>query len=175
VPKGIYPRPAPRPPAERFWSKVDKTETCWLWTGAKTSQGYGRFNLTEHWVLAHRFAYELLVGPIPDGLTIDHVKANGCTSTACVKAVADEHGPAHLEPVTMRENLLRGDTFQAANAAKTHCPRGHPFDEVNTYINRGRRFCRECKRQQSTAWKIRNADRMKDYARDYWQRKRDQS
>jgi hypothetical protein len=64
-------------------------------------------------VLAHRYAYTLLVGPISDGFTIDHVKDRGCISTLCVKAIADEHGPAHLEPVTMVENNLRGQSISA--------------------------------------------------------------
>jgi hypothetical protein len=89
------------------------------------------------------------MGPIPEGMTLDHVKANGCTSTACVKAIADEHGPAHLEPVTNRENVLRSDSISARNARKTHCPQGHPYDEANTYVSRqGGRNCRACHRQQ---------------------------
>jgi hypothetical protein len=134
---------------ERFWSKVDKTEGCWLWRrGYVNAKGYGYFSVSmTKCVQVHRFAYELLVGPIPDGLTIDHVKSNGCTSKACVKAVADEYGPAHLEPVTNRENILRGDTFQGRNARKTHCLKGHAFDELNTYVDRdGHRHCRTCGR-----------------------------
>jgi hypothetical protein len=68
-----------------------------------------RFNVSQERraAYAHRVAYELLVGPIPEGLTLDHVRDRGCTSTACVKAIADERGPAHLEPVTMEENVRR--------------------------------------------------------------------
>jgi hypothetical protein len=136
---------------ERFWSKVRKTETCWLWMATRNNQGYGEFWVAAAGkkVLAHRFAYELLVGSIPEGLTLDHVRANGCTSHACVKAIADEHGLPHLEPVTERENILRSDSFSARNARKTHCPAGHPYDEVNTYVSRqGGRNCRTCHRQQ---------------------------
>lgn len=133
---------------ERFWSKVNKTETCWLWTRGKTKAGYGHVWNGQKVVYAHRLAYELLVGPIPEGLTIDHVKANGCTSTLCVKAIADEHGPAHLEPVTQGENGRRGTSAQRTrerHAAQTHCKRGHLFDEANTRIGtHGERRCRKC-------------------------------
>lgn len=150
MPQGIYPRPSPE---ERFWAKVDKGDGtgCWLWT-AHALKGYGYFRLNGKHCRAHRVAYELMVGPIPDGLTIDHVKANGCTSTLCVKAIADEFGPAHLEPVTMRENLLRGDTLQARNARKTHCPQGHPFDEANTMRYGGSRHCRACHKAQAARY-----------------------
>jgi hypothetical protein len=140
---------------ERFWAKVQKTETCWLWTGAISKYGYGRWsiriqkNKNKHYQ-AHRFAYELLVGPIPEGLPLDHVKANGCTSRACVKAIGDEYGPAHLEPVTMRENILRGTGRSAQQAKQTHCVNGHPFDEANTHYRpgNGARRCRVCNRDR---------------------------
>ena len=83
----------------------------------------------------HRFAYELLVGPIPKGLTIDHVKSKECISTLCVN-------PAHLEAVTLRENILRGNGLAAMNAKKTHCPQGHPYDYVNSAGARGCSICR---------------------------------
>jgi hypothetical protein len=137
-------------PEERFWRRVDKGDGtgCWLWTGYLDPDGYGMFPL-EHRrpVLVHRYAFTLLMGPIPDGLTLDHVRANGCISTACVKAIADEHGPAHLEAVTNHENLLRGNGFVGINARKTHCKRGHPFDDANTHVNRaGSRECLACRR-----------------------------
>lgn len=139
-------------PEQRFWAKVDKTEICWLWTGAKMPNGYGSFSVNGRTIYAHRFAYELLIGPIPEGLPLDHVKANGCTSKLCVKAIADERGLAHLEPVTHRENLLRGPTTQAAtNITKTHCPQGHPYDEANTEHQRGQRLCRTCRRKAALA------------------------
>jgi hypothetical protein len=129
------------PLEERFWPKVDRRgpDECWLWTGAATG-GYGaiRGNNREM-VLAHRVAYELEVGPIPAGLEIDHVAARGCTSTLCVN-------PAHLEPVTHQENLLRGRTAPGINARKTHCKRGHAFDAVNTLVSGGHRYCRVCQR-----------------------------
>lgn len=123
----------------RFWAKVDKSGECWLWRGHTSVGGYGDFAVwkNRHYG-AHRLAYELLVGPIPDGLHIDHL----CRVRNCVN-------PAHLEPVTCKENLLRGQTFQAANARKTHCIHGHPFDDSNTYWRpAGGRGCRTCR----SAW-----------------------
>ncbi len=87
---------------------------------------------------AHRFAYELLVGPIPDGLVIDHL----CRVRHCVN-------PAHMEPVTRWENTLRGGSFSAVAARQTHCVNGHPFDEENTHVDRrGFRRCRACNRER---------------------------
>jgi HNH endonuclease len=119
----------------RFWSKVQRSESgCWEWTAAKTV-GYGRFADKGRTLLAHRVAYELLIGPIPEGLQIDHL----CRNPSCVN-------PAHLEPVTSRENLLRGVGEPARNAAKTHCPQGHEYSPENTYAYRGMRMCVECRR-----------------------------
>jgi hypothetical protein len=142
----------------RFWAKVDKTPTCWLFTGSTAGEGYGWFWAGSCGHRAHRVAYELLVGPIPEGMTLDHVKDRGCTSKACVKALADEHGPAHLEPVTHRENILRGAGVTACNAAKTVCPHGHPYDAANTMHRRrsdGRAYrkCRQCDNRQRRARK----------------------
>lgn len=131
-----------RPTAEeRFLAKVNKTETCWLWTGG-LSHGYGHFSDRGWQGGAYRWAYEHWVGPIPEGLDLDHL----CRITSCVN-------PAHLEPVTHRENLLRGETFQAANAAKTHCPAGHAYDAKNTYIYRDKRYCRACHNARQLARK----------------------
>jgi hypothetical protein len=153
---------------ERFWEKVNKDGPvpeyhpelgpCWIWTGAKGRSGYGSYNPglleSEGSSPAYRLAYKLLVGPIPKGLTIDHL----CRVHACVKAIANEQGPAHLEAVTMRVNILRGEGTAAVNAAKTHCIRGHPFDAENTYFygkNRQHRRCRACKRETWRAWHAR--------------------
>jgi hypothetical protein len=144
---------AKRSPEERFWAKVDKNGPvpahrpelgpCWLW---KTTHG-GRhvtFRVEGRQVHAYRYAHELLVGPVPEGLVPDHL----CRVRACVKPIADEDGPAHLELVTNRENVLRGEGPSARNARKTHCKRGHPFDTANTHVDpRGGRTCRACKRQ----------------------------
>lgn len=122
----------------RFWSKVEKTDGCWLWTDAPNQgTGYGRLNIGQGRTrLAHRIAYELLVGPVPVGLTIDHL----CRNRLCVN-------PAHLEPVTRGENVLRGVSKAGRSARPTHCPRGHAYDDANTYRTPvGGRQCRACKR-----------------------------
>lgn len=118
----------------RFWSKVRKTETCWEWVAGK-DHGYGIIQAGGRARKAHRLAYEMLVGPIPAGLILDHL----CRNRSCVN-------PAHLEVVTNRENVLRGVGPTAANAAKTHCVRGHAFTPENTIRRRGtQRDCRACK------------------------------
>lgn len=118
---------------ERLWEKVQKTETCWLWQGTIDVCGYGRIGRADRpnrKMLAHRAAYTLAVGPIPSGYSLDHL----CRVRACVN-------PAHLEPVTHAENMRR------ARDAKGHCPHGHPYDVVNTYLDAsGWRHCRTCTR-----------------------------
>ena len=122
---------------ERFWAKVSRVSTsdCWLWVAAKSTTGYGRFSLIHGtMVAAHRFAYELLVGPIPKDLQIDHL----CRVRGCVN-------PSHLRVVTARENTLAGFGVTAQNARKTACHNGHPFDLSNTYyLPQGGRSCRAC-------------------------------
>ena len=126
-------------PVERFWAKVQKSAGCWEWIAGKDKDGYGLHHVAvgKSPARAHRFSYELVNGPITDGLHIDHL----CRNRACVR-------PDHLEPVTCRENLLRGDGFAATNAAKTHCPKGHEYTPENTYVRKRMRSCRECKRQK---------------------------
>lgn len=125
---------------ERFWSKVDRSAAggCWVWTAA-TACGYGRFAVSHgQLVQAHRFAYELLVGPIPEGLELDHL----CRNRACVN-------PAHLEPVTTRVNLLRGVGASAQNVLKDRCPNGHSYSSIRK--DRGDRECVECRREKQRA------------------------
>ena len=133
----------PRPVAERLWGKVEKTETCWLWHGAKNRSGYGRIQIAVGVTqFAHRVAYGLVVGPIPEGMTLDHL----CRVPACVR-------PSHLEPVTARENVLRGRTIVAANITKTHCVNGHEYTPENTYRfgpERRYRACVECRRRNQS-------------------------
>lgn len=129
---------SPHPPAEdRFWSRVDRRDNgCWLWTGSAPRPGYGRFWVDGGKVYAHRFAYELLVGPIPEGTEIDHL----CRTPLCVN-------PDHLEAVPHRVNILRSTSPLAARAQQTHCVNGHPFDAANTYVSpNGTRKCRTCGR-----------------------------
>ena len=130
---------------ERFWSKVNRggLNECWEWSAGVGWNQYGRFWCNGKTLKAHRVSYEMLVGPIPKGLTIDHL----CSNPRCVN-------PAHMEPVTMRENVMRGDTPAARNASKTSCVNGHPFDETNTYITSlGNRFCRACNKERSRRYR----------------------
>jgi hypothetical protein len=108
--------------AERFWSKVDKSGECWLWTATIASNGYGRFPMGRSTVAAHRFAYELEIGPIPDGLELDHT----CRVPACVR-------PSHVEPVTHAENMARRSPFHPGHKV-THCPKGHEYTPENTQV-----------------------------------------
>lgn len=128
----------PRPTVEdRFWAKVDKrgSDECWQWTAVRSWGGYGLFNDGRAHCHAHRFAYELLVGPIPEGKQLDHL----CRNRTCVN-------PAHLEPVTQQENIRRGDCGKHTRE-KTHCPQGHPYAGDNLYVTPdGRRECRQCRR-----------------------------
>lgn len=126
----------------RFWAKVDKDNgpvhptlgRCWIWTGARNAAGYGHAHVGADQGLAHVIAFELVVGPVPPGLELDHL----CRNRPCVN-------PTHVEPVTHRQNLLRGETIPALNAAKTHCPKGHEYTEANTYRQKsGSRMCRAC-------------------------------
>ncbi len=129
----------PVPTPQRFWSKVKFADSCWLWTGAIGSTGYGRFNAGPLTAYAHRWAYEFCIGSIPDGLTLDHL----CRVTRCVK-------PDHLEPVTYRANILRGNGLSALAVRNNVCVAGHAFDSANTYVARnGKRHCRACKNRRS--------------------------
>lgn len=136
-------------PEQRFWSRVDLLGSCWQWLGCVDKDGYGAFSLRggEAPVRVHRWAYEQLIGPIPEGLVIDHL----CRNQACVK-------PDHLEVVSVRENTIRGSGWTAVNAAKTHCPAGHAYDAANTRINaQGARECRICGREAVARYAARRA------------------
>jgi hypothetical protein len=159
-----------RTPEERFWPRVDKNGPpppgdpemgpCWLWTGG-TSEGYGMFSLAGKQVKAHRRAYIWLVGEIPEDLQLDHV-CHSVSTAICAGGEDCMHrrcvNPAHLEPVTGLVNFLRGLSPHAINAAKTHCPQNHEYDEENTYQYQGQRRCRECARQRCLEWYYRQKD-----------------
>jgi hypothetical protein len=140
----------PTDPDVLFWRHVVRRgpNECWGWIGAKHPFGYGCF---EHrrlkQTLAHRISYILLVGPILDGLELDHL----CRNPQCCN-------PAHLEPVTGKENKARGTGVGAKNITKTHCPHGHEYTPDNTWTSKmNERNCITCKREN---------------ARRYYERKR---
>ncbi len=139
--------------AGRFWSRVGPPEhlsevpgytDCWPWLAGRHPNGYGRFWLAGRYQGAHRLAHKLLVGPIPEGLVIDHL----CRVPCCVN-------PRHMEPVTSQENTrwgIRGVLYRQV----THCAKGHPYDEANTYVDpHGYRNCRRCQlvaKRASSGW-----------------------
>ncbi|MFE7237248.1 HNH endonuclease signature motif containing protein [Streptomyces sp. NPDC057580] len=128
-----------------------KTETCWPWSAGIHRSGYGIFSVHSKQVYAHRYSFELHNGPIPQGLVLDHV-CHGW-DRSCISGIRCLHrrcvNPQHLEAVPFAENVYRGNTLAAENAAKTHCPVGHPYDVANTYITpEGWRVCRECSRKK---------------------------
>ncbi|MBI1758011.1 MAG: HNH endonuclease [Actinobacteria bacterium] len=119
----------------RFWKHVEVGPGCWSWNGAMSGSGYGQMTIGGHRRLTHRLSWLLHRGPIAAGMHLDHL----CRNTRCVN-------PDHLEVVTSRENTLRGTNQVARNILSSECVAGHPFDEINTYVNRGKRYCKECRR-----------------------------
>lgn len=139
--------------ALRFWAKVDigAHDECWLWTAGVTHNGYGQFRIRNprRHVYAHRWAYEQIFGPIPEGFEIDHIChwASGCSlGDACLHRRCIN--PAHMESVTHGENLLRSEPH-----LRTHCPQGHAFTDQNTYRWRGQRRCRQCGRERAATYR----------------------
>lgn len=129
------------PIEQRFRDRYYVAENgCWIWIGARTGpgdKGYGRIALPGNKrMLAHRWAYETFVGPIPEGLQIDHL----CRNRPCVN-------PAHLEPVTNRENVLRADCPNIERHRSDLCQYGHPYDKVSKRLRREQRYCSICQRQ----------------------------
>ena len=127
------------PAVDRFMNKVKVSDSgCWEWTGALKPNGYGIFAIKKNCIQkvfnAHRWIYEYHRGPIPEGLTIDHL----CRNRKCVN-------PDHLEAVSLKVNLLRGNGFSAINARKTTCKRGHVFIPVPEHCKTAaRRYCQIC-------------------------------
>ena len=150
---GRYP-----PLRERLLARYEtNAEGCWIWQGVRVG-GYGQIGKENNggMVYAHRAAYELIVGPIPDGLTLDHL----CRNRACIN-------PDHLEPVTMKENVLRGMSPTAINARKTHCNNGHPLDGDNLSLRKdGGRICLACRRVSGARWRAKNPNYFRNRARE---------
>lgn len=127
-------------------ARTSREGECVVWTGSRSSRGYGRVSVAGRIKPAHVAVYEFVNGPVPVGLELDHT----CRRPACVN-------PKHLEPVTHRENVLRGTSPAARNAVKPHCPKGHPYTPENTSLfDGGRRRCRTC-------INARNRDYMRNY------------
>jgi len=133
----------------RFWAKVQLPDArgCMVWAASSRGQGYGQFWLGGAPHYAHRVSWTLANGEIPPGKVLDHL----CRNRACVN-------PLHLEVVDQQTNTLRGESFAAKNAKRTHCPRGHEYTDENTYHNppnkshpNGQRVCRACQRERDRA------------------------
>ena len=139
-------RPNQKTPWERFWVKVDASGDCWEWTASTRGAGYGQFGWAPDRIIdAHRVVWELLVGPIPEGLTIDHL----CRNKICVN-------PDHLEVVTYQENINRSPV---SPSRRRYCPQGHPLFGDNLRVVSGARRCINCDRRRSRE--------------QYWKRKED--
>lgn len=122
---------------ERFWTRVNKKDPndCWQWTGFCKKDGYGQFWFNYTIYKAHRVSYALSGGKLLRKLILDHL----CRNRACVN-------PAHLEQVSIKENVLRGNGYSGKNFRKTHCVRGHELNSINMRIeNKGRR-CKICRK-----------------------------
>lgn len=138
---------------------VGNREDCWPWRGSMFRNGYGRFRLDGREFVAHRLVYELMRGPVSPEFVMDHL----CRNPACVN-------PWHLEPVTPRENTMRGEGPTAQNATKTHCSNGHQLAPANTRLRRGRRECLTCIKAE----RVRTREQRTAYLREWKRRRREQ-
>lgn len=157
--------------------ELDLLTACWLWKRYRDKDGYGKFRSNEETTtLVHRISYEHWNGKIPKSLTIDHL----CRNTSCCN-------PSHLEVVTLKENILRGNTIAAMHSKKTHCKNGHELSGDNLRLCTGRRRCKTCEYisskkhrlgnkekvlQQVRQWRLNNKEKMQQYHKEYYQKKK---
>jgi hypothetical protein len=140
-------------PRDRDWfrSRIEvRPDGCWDWQLRIDRCGYGRVSFPVpdmQGLMAHRVAYEAMVGPIPEGMTIDHL----CRNTKCIN-------PDHLRPATQRENILGSEGVTAKAARRTHCIHGHPFAGDNLLVSKGVRYCRECMRRRYRASRLKQRE-----------------
>jgi hypothetical protein len=133
---------------DRLFDRIafEPNSGCWLWEGCLSAGTYGSMLFDGRMQKTHRVAYQLFVGPVPEGMDLDHL----CRTRICCN-------PDHLEPVTRAENLRRSPLMDR-NSMRTHCIRGHEFTPENTMTRpNGWRTCRECMRNHIRAWRARNA------------------
>jgi len=157
---GHNPKPVPRKRLEDYPAPVPDG-TCLRWRGPHHSHGYGLVSQSiEPSGYAHRMAWRLAYGPIPDGLVIDHVTARGCRFKDCINV-------DHMEPVPQLENARRGGWGMGdwGQAAKLTCPAGHPYDDANTYHYTRKdgtqeRHCRACHQEAKRRYRARQKDRL---------------
>ncbi len=153
------------PAIERFMSHVDKQDGgCWGWFGAKTKKGYGSFVIKKNNIVkgyrAHRWSYVYFVGYIPNGLTLDHL----CKNPSCVN-------PSHLEAVTLKENLLRGDGFSGQNSRKLFCKRNHVLVPIPlTRKTSSKRYCPVCENEKALAWNKTHREQKNKNNRRYYKK-----
>lgn len=134
---------------------------CWIWMGYVSKSGYGQFTYKKSTQRAHRLVYSLLVGEIPYGLQIDHK----CRVRCCVN-------PSHLEPVTQKENIIRGISPPANNSRLTHCKHGHEFSPENTETRRGFRQCKTCIAKEKHEYWLRHRNEWNERSKQWHRAKR---
>jgi hypothetical protein len=143
---------------QKFLSKCEITDDCWIWKAGKMPQGYGSFSVNRKTYSAHRFSWRMFIGEVPPGLFVCHKRH--CNNKACVN-------PNHLYLGTNRENQLDSvatGNFRNQNTNKTHCPCGHPLSGENLVIikSTGSRSCRECRRLQNRNYMRRRRHKEKE-------------
>lgn len=145
----------------RLMSKVRVVSECWEWQGARwgDERRYGQIRWNGHSTNAHRVFYEIFVGPISPNRVLDHL----CRNTICVN-------PHHLEPVSNKENILRGIGPTAKHARQTHCKRGHLLAHDNLMKSIKGRECRACNKQRAKAWRKAHPTYMHDYNVKHWRK-----